>query len=123
MVSEGFKTIETVAYVPIEELKSIEGFDENLAEELKNRAIAYIDEKEEEYNKEIKNLGIEDGLKDLTLLDLEMLVILGKNKILTKNDLADLSSEELVDILGDKLQNIEDANKIIMKAREDWFKE
>ncbi|MAI02438.1 MAG: transcription termination/antitermination protein NusA [Rickettsiales bacterium] len=123
LVSEGFKTIETVAYVPIEELKSIEGFDENLAEELKNRAIAYIDEKEEEYNKEIKNLGIEDGLKDLTLLDLEMLVILGKNKILTKNDLADLSSEELVDILGDKLQNIEDANKIIMKAREDWFKD
>ena len=49
--------------------------------------------------------------------------IKGKNKILTKNDLADLSSEELVDILGDKLQNIEDANKIIMKAREDWFKD
>ena len=47
LVSEGFKSIEAVAYVPVEELKSIEGFDENLADELKNRAISYLEEKEE----------------------------------------------------------------------------
>lgn len=123
LVTEGFKTIETVAYVPIEELKSIEGFDENLAEELKNRAIAYLEEKEEENEKERKNLGVEDSLKELDLLDSETLVLLGKNEIKTKDDLADLSSDELLDILGDKLQNVDEANKIIMKAREDWFKE
>ena len=123
LVSEGFKTIETVAYVPIEELKSIEGFDESLAEELKNRAVTYIEEKDEELEKERKNLGVEDSLKQIELLDLEMLVILGKSNIKTKNDLADLSSEELIDIVGEKLQNIEEANKIIMKAREDWFKD
>ena len=123
LVSEGFKTIETVAYVPIEELKSIEGFDESLAEELKNRALNFIEEKEEELEKERKKLGVEDAIKEIDLLDSEMLVMLGKNNIKSKNDLADLSSEELLDIVGEKLQGIDEANKVIMKAREDWFKE
>ena len=123
LVSEGFKTIETVAYVPIEELKSIEGFDENLAEELKNRALAYLEEKDDELEKERKKLGVDDSIKKIDLLDLEMIVLLGKNSIKTKDDLADLSSEELLDIVGDKLPSIEEANKIIMKAREDWFKD
>ena len=123
LVSEGFKTIETVAYVPIEELKSIEGFDENLAEELKNRALAYLEEKDDELEKERKKLGVDDSIKKIDLLDLEMIVLLGKNSIKTKDDLADLSSEELLDIVGDKLPSIEEANKIIMKAREGWFKD
>ncbi len=123
LVSEGFKTIETVAYVPIEELKSIEGFDENLAEELKNRALTYLEEKDDELEKERKKLGVDDSIKKIDLLDLEMIVLLGKNNIKTKDDLADLSSEELLDIVGDKLPSIEEANKIIMKAREDWFKD
>ncbi len=123
LVSEGFKKIETVAYVPIEELKSIEGFDEKLAEELKSRAITFLEEKEEELEKERKKLGVEDTLKEIDLIDPEMLVVLGKNNIKTKNDLADLSSDELIEILGDKAQGIDDANKIIMKAREDWFKD
>ena len=121
LVSEGFKKIETVAYVPIEELKSIDGFDEKLAEELKSRAIAFLEEKEEELEKERKELGVEDSLKEIDLIDSEMLVILGKNNIKTKNDLADLASDELQDILGEKMQSVDDANKIIMKAREDWF--
>ena len=54
-------------------------------------------------------------------MDLETLVILGKNNIKTKDDLADLSSDELLEIVGVKIQDIEEANKIIMKAREDWF--
>ena len=54
-------------------------------------------------------------------MDLETLVILGKNDIKTKDDLADLSSDELLEIVGDKIQDLEEANKIIMKAREDWF--
>ena len=71
--------------------------------------------------KERKKLGVEDSLKSLEILDLETLVILGKNNIKTKDDLADLSSDELLEIVGDKIQDLEDANKIIMKAREDWF--
>ena len=66
---------------------------------------------------------MEDSLKNLELLDLETLVILGKNNIKTKNDLADLSSDELIEIVGDKITDLDEANKIIMKAREDWFKE
>ena len=56
-------------------------------------------------------------------MDLETLVILGKNNIKTKDDLADLSSDELLEIVGDRVQDLEEANKIIMKAREDWFNE
>ncbi|MBF95946.1 MAG: transcription termination/antitermination protein NusA [Pelagibacterales bacterium] len=123
LVSEGFKSIEAVAYVPLEELQSIEGFDENLAKELKERAIAYLDEKEEELEKERVKLGIEDEMKEIEGLDQEMIVILGKNNIKTKNDLADLSSDELLEILEGKFDNNEEADKIIMKAREDWFKE
>ena len=123
LVSEGFKSIEAVAYVPIEELKSIEGFDENLADELKSRAIAYLDEKEEELEKERVALGVSDELKNLEGLDPETIVLLGKNDIKTKNDLADLSSDEFLDIVGDKFENKSDIDKIIMKAREDWFKE
>ena len=121
LLVSGFKKVETVAYVPIEELKSIDGFDEKLAEELKNRAITYLEEKEEEFEKERKELGVEDSLKSLEILDLETLVLLGRNNIKTKDDLADLSSDELLEIVGDKIQGLEEANKIIMKAREDWF--
>ena len=121
LVSEGFRSIEAVAYVPIDELKSIEGFDENLADELKERAIAYLEEKEEHMEVERKKLGVEDELKNIEYLEAEHLVILGKNGIKTKNDLADLSSDELMEILEGKLENKDDADKIIMKAREDWF--
>ena len=121
LVSEGFRSIEAVAYVPIDELKSIEGFDENLADELKERAIAYLEEKEEHMEVERKKLGVEDELKNIEHLEAEHLVVLGKNGIKTKNDLADLSSDELMEILEGKLENKDDADKIIMKAREDWF--
>ena len=123
LVNEGFKSIEAVAYVPLEELQSIEGFDENLAKELKERALVYLEEKEEEYEKERVKLGVSDEVKDIDGLDTEMVVILGKNNIKTKNDLADLSSDELLEILEGKFDNNEEADKIIMKAREDWFKE
>ena len=122
LVSEGFKSIEAVAYVPLEELQAIEGFDENLAKELKDRAVVYLEEKEEEYEKERVQLGVSDEIKSIDGLDAEMLVTLGKNNIKTKNDLADLSSDELLEILVGKFENNEEADKIIMKARESWFK-
>ena len=121
LVNEGFKSIEAVAYVPLEELQSIEGFDDNLAKELKDRALAFLEE-EEEYENERVKLGVDDEMKNIDGLDSEMIVILGRNKIKTKNDLADLSSDELLEILEGKFDNNEEADKIIMKAREGWFK-
>ena len=122
LVTEGFKSIEAVAYVPLEELQSIEGFDENLAKELKERAVTYLEEKDEEYEKERVKLGISDDMKEIDGLDQEMIIILGKNNIKTKNDLADLSSDELQEMLQGRFDKNEEADKIIMKAREDWFK-
>ena len=89
---------------------------------MKDRAIVYLEEKEEEYEKERVQLGVSDEIKSIDGLDAEMLVILGKNNIKTKNDLADLSSDELLEILVGKFENNEEADKIIMKARESWFK-
>ena len=62
-------------------------------------------------------------MKEIEGLDQEMIVLLGKNNIKTKNDLADLSSDELLEILEGKFESKDEADKIIMKAREDWFKE
>ena len=62
-------------------------------------------------------------MKEIEGLDQEMIVILGKNNIKTKNDLADLSSDELLEILEGKFETKDEVDKIIMKAREDWFKE
>lgn len=119
LVTEGFYTIEELAFVPREELMSIEGFDENLADELITRAKVYIEKKEAEAADQIKKLNIDPKILELGVFSNEMLVKLAEQKILKLSDLADLSSDELIDILPDL--NIDQANDIIMAARKDWF--
>ena len=85
--------------------------------------MTYLEEREEEYEKERIKLGVSDELKEIEGLDQEMLVLLGKNEVKTKNDLADLSSDEFLEILEGKFESKDEADKVIMKAREDWFKE
>ena len=58
LVTEGFSSIEEVAYVPIEDLLTIEGFDEEIAEELRNRASVFLTEEEERLNAERRSLGV-----------------------------------------------------------------
>ena len=62
LVTEGFSSIEEVAYVPIEDLLTIEGFDEEIAEELRNRAGVFLTEEEERFNAERRSLGVEDDV-------------------------------------------------------------
>ena len=62
LVTEGFSSIEEVAYVPIEDLLTIEGFDEEIAEELRNRASVFLTEEEERFNAERRSLGVEDDV-------------------------------------------------------------
>jgi N utilization substance protein A len=125
LVAEGFATVEDVAYVPVEELGSIEGFDENVAAELKDRAQKFIDEREERLLQRRNELGVAEDLVEIPGLNSAMLVALGEAGIKTRDDLADLASDELVDresgILKGFDLSLDDANAIIMAARAHWF--
>ncbi|MHB1218840.1 MAG: transcription termination factor NusA [Alphaproteobacteria bacterium] len=125
LVAEGFATVEDVAFVPVEELGSIEGFDENVAAELKDRAQKFIDEREERLLQRRKELGVAEDLVEVPGLNSAMLVALGEAGIKTRDDLADLASDELVDRESGILKGFDlsqdDANAIIMAARAHWF--
>ncbi len=121
LIQEGFTKIEEVAYVDLEELLSIDGFDEGLATELQNRAKTYLEEKNSAFEKKLASMEIAEDLKALSGLTLEMLVKLGEHDIKTLDDFADLSSDELIEILGKEAIDEETANALIMKAREHWF--
>ena len=125
LVAEGFATVEDVAFVPVEELGSIEGFDENVAAELKDRAQRFIDEREERLLQRRNELGVAEDLVEIPGLNSAMLVALGEAGIKTREDLADLASDELVDRESGILKGFDliqdDANAIIMAARAHWF--
>ncbi|MBD20126.1 MAG: transcription termination/antitermination protein NusA [Rhodospirillaceae bacterium] len=125
LVTEGFTSVEEVAFVPVEDLLAIEGFDEELSEELRNRAHIYLAEKEEQYAKNITELGIEQDLINIEGLTSAMIVSLGEAGIKTRDDLADLASDELCSredgLLREYQLSEDDANRIIMEARAHWF--
>ncbi len=125
LVTEGFTSIEEVAFVPNEELISIEGFDEEIAAELKARSQAYLDEERTKLNEKLSKLDISDDLKNaqINYLDINLIIRLGENGVKTLDDLADLASDELLEIINSEKISLDHANEIIMKAREHWFEE
>ena len=142
LVAEGFGELEEVAYVSIDELASIEGFDDDLAGELQSRALEALERREAASREERQALGVEDALADMPHLTEAMLVTLGKAGIKTLDDLADLATDELVqkkrvDQRRRKTENAEDkggilaayglsdeqGNEIIMAARAHWFED
>lgn len=120
LIQEGFAKVEDIAFIALEELTGIEGFDEDLATELQNRAKAYLIAEQERQTSKVQELAIADDLKNFDGLTLDMVIKLGEAGIKTLDDLADLAGDELQEIVGDALSEA-DANAIIMKAREHWF--
>jgi N utilization substance protein A len=128
LVTEGFGSLEEVAYVAIEDLAEIEGFDVEIATELQERARNALERRDREYEERYQQLGVEDDLVMLEGLTPGMLVTLGENGIKTLDDFAGLAGDELVEMLGasemggTKLE-LEDANTLIMSARvkAHWF--
>jgi N utilization substance protein A len=96
LVAEGFAELEEVAYVDRAELAAIEGFDDELAEELQERAKEALAKREEAYRAERVALGVVDALAEIPHLTEQMLVTLGKAGIKTLDDLADLATDELI---------------------------
>ena len=142
LVAEGFSELEEVAYVAPEELAMIEGFDEELVEELQNRGIEALERREETAREERRALGVEDALTEMPHLTEAMLVTLGKAGVKTLDDLADLATDELIakprsneQRRGNERRRTEDkggilskfglseeqGNEIIMAARAHWF--
>ncbi len=142
LVAEGFGELEEVAYVGVEELAGIEGFDEELAEELQSRAQEALERREAAAREERRGLGVEDALAVMPHLTEAMLVTLGKAGIKTLDDLADLATDELIakkrasdrrknreaaedkgGVLAEYGLSEEQGNEIIMAARAHWFED
>ncbi len=116
LIEEGFTSLEEVAYVPLQEMLEIESFDEDTVNELRARAkdaLLTMEIAREESVEEVSQ-----DLRDLDGLDTELIAKLAEGGINTRDDLADLAVDELVDITG---QSEEDAKTLILKAREHWF--
>ena len=121
MISRGFSTLEEILDVSDAELAAIEGFDETLATELKTRAATFLKERAEILKSRCASLGISKEIMEMDGLSLEIKEKLGQNNIKTLDDLGDLSSDELMDIVGKSALKEEEANQVIMKARAHWF--
>lgn len=94
LVTEGFTTIEEVAFVPMEDLTTIEGFDEEVGEELQARARNWLEERDSKLDVERKKLGVEDAMLNVAGVTLENSVRLGTHGVRTVEDLAGLMPDE-----------------------------
>jgi N utilization substance protein A len=131
LASEGFATVEEVAYVPVEEITYIEGFDEETAQEIQNRARDHLDRENEKLDAQRKEMGVGDDLAAMEGLTPAMLVRLGENDIKSLEDFAGCVTDDLTGwfetverrrvrqegILDGFDINAEEAENMIMAAR------
>ena len=118
LITEGFRSIEEIAFIELSELESIQGFNTELATELQTRAKAYLNKIETDYLDAGHAIGMTDDLLTFDFIKRPTIMKLGQAGIKTLSDLADLSTDELIDILGEDNMSNRLAGRIIMKARE-----
>ena len=122
LVAEGFVLPEEIAETPIEELATIQGFDEGIAEELQTRAVEFVEREAQRINEALDSLKVADDLRNFEYISLGMMLKLAENEVLSLDDLADLDSDELVALLSEHgLEDDTEAGDIIMAARAHWF--
>ncbi len=121
LVAEGFSTVEEVAFVPIEELASIEGFDETVAKELRERAHTRLAEQSRELEERRKEIGVTDEVASLPGVSPAILVALGEKDIKTLDNVADLASDELLELVPENSLTADEADAMVMAARAHWF--
>ncbi|SFI84705.1 transcription termination factor NusA [Aerobium aerolatum] len=96
LASEGFTSIEEVAYVEAEEISSIDGFDDSTADEIQTRAREYLEKIETEHDEKRRALGVEDELRELPGVTTAILVALGEDGVKTVEDFAGYAIDDLV---------------------------
>jgi N utilization substance protein A len=131
LATEGFNSVEEVAYVDPEEVSAIEGFDEDTAEELQARAREFLDKEAAEQDAKRRELGVEDGLLEIEGVTLPIAVALGQGEVKSVEDLAGLVPDDLrgwfeskggervreAGVLDSFGLSPEDAEALIMRAR------
>jgi N utilization substance protein A len=118
LVQEGFTSLEEIAYVPLEEILAIEGFDEEIANELRNRAKDALLTQAIASEEDLSSANIADDLLSMEGMDDALALQLSQKSILSMEDLAEQAIDELMDIEG---MDEERAGKLIMTARAPWF--
>ncbi|GAN70495.1 transcription termination factor NusA [Acetobacter syzygii] len=121
LVTEGYHSIEELAFADPDELVGIEGFDESVVQELVQRAEGHLVRQEEKLDERRQELGVTDDIANMGVFTNQMLVTLGEKGVKTLDDLGDLAGDELVEILGADAIEEDAANEIIMAARAHWF--
>ena len=120
LVQEGFTSLEEIAYVPLDEILVIEGFDEEIANDLRNRAKDALLTQAIASQEDLSSANIADDLLNMEGMDNVLALELAKKGILSMEDLAEQSIDELKDI---ESIDEERAGKLIMTARAPWFEE
>jgi len=118
LVTEGFSTVEEIAYVPAAELLAVEGFDEDIVEELRARARDALLTEALAAEEDVEDHKPSDELLAVEGMDEHTAYILASRGVVTRDDLAELAVDEILDIEG---MDAEHAAKLIMAARQHWF--
>ena len=121
LVAEGFQSLEDVAFVPVEDLAGIEGFEMEVAAELRQRARDFIAKRDEELEKKRRELGVSDEVAAIEGMTPVLLAAVGEKGVKTLDDLGDLAGDELMEIAPPGTLTAEKANAMIMAARAHWF--
>jgi N utilization substance protein A len=116
LIDEGFTSLEEIAYVPLNEMLEIEAFDEDTVHELRNRSRDALLTMAIANEEKVENASLD--LKSLEGVDSDLLGKLAAHQIQTRDELAELAVDELVELTG---MEEEAAKALIMKAREHWF--
>jgi N utilization substance protein A len=118
LVQEGFTSLEEIAYVPLDELLAIDEFDEEIVDELRNRAKDALLIQAITSEEDLSSANIADDLLNMEGMDGKLALDLSKKDILDMEGLAELAVDELMEIEG---MDEERAGKLIMTARAPWF--
>ncbi|MFW6300147.1 MAG: transcription termination factor NusA [Oceanicaulis sp.] len=131
LATEGFADMEDLAFVDLDEIAVIEGFDDDTANEIQTRAREYLEKQAAEQDAKRKELGVEDAVMEIEGVDLPMAVRFGENEVFTVEDVAGLTPDDLrgwyetrdgervrePGILDGMDMSAEDAEGLIMRAR------
>jgi len=120
LVEEGFTNLEEVAYVPVEEILDIDGFDEDIANELQTRAKDVLLTQAIASEEKLEDAQPADDLLNMEGMDQHLALVLASRGICTMEDLAEQGVEDIIDI--EEIDE-EKAAQLIMTARKPWFEE
>ncbi|MBM6551460.1 transcription termination factor NusA [Marinomonas ostreistagni] len=120
LVEEGFATVEEVAYVPMEEMLDIDGFDEDLVNELRTRAKEALLNQALQAEEQLEGAKPAQDLLEMEGMDNHLALVLASKGVITMEDLAEQSVDELIEIEG---MDEERAAALILTARAPWFAE